>query len=95
MIWHRLAEQDLTEAYLFIGGDSQSAAERLLDAVEVAVQLLCENAGVGREREFSSPRARSLRSWVVKRFPQYVIFYRATGDDLEIVRFIHGTRDVS
>lgn len=94
MIWHRLAEEDLTEAYLYIGADSPAAAERLLDAVEVAVQFLFETPGAGRVREFRSPRARGIRSWVVKSFQAYLIFYRSDGEDLEMVRFIHGARDI-
>lgn len=94
VIWHRLAEEDLTEAYLYIGADSPAVAERLLDAVEVSVQLLLETPGAGRQRELRSPRAQGIRSWVVKGFQAYLIFYRADGDDLEVVRFIHGARDL-
>ena len=94
VIWHRLAEEDLTEAYLYIGADSPAAAERLLDAVEVAVQFLFETPGAGRQREFRSPRAQGMRSWAVKGFQADLIFYCADGDDLEVVRFIHGARDI-
>jgi len=94
VIWHRLAEEDLTEAYLYIGADSPDAAERLLDAVEEAVQFLLENPGVGRLRDFRSPRAQGVRSWVVKGFQSYLVFYRPDGDDLEVVRFLHGARDL-
>lgn len=93
-IWHRLAEEDLTEAYLYIGADSLAAAERLLDAVEDAVQFLLENPGAGRKREFLSPRAQGVQSWLVKGFQAYLIFYRVAGEDLEVVRFIHGARDI-
>ena len=58
VIWHDRAEEDIAEAYLFIGADSPASAERLLDAVQSAVQLLLENHGAGRLREFRSPRAR-------------------------------------
>ena len=94
VIWHRLAEEDLTEAYLYIGADSPAAAERLLDAVEVAVQFLFENPGAGRQREFRSPRAQGVRSWVVTGFQTYVIFYRAVGAEMEVVRLVHGARDI-
>jgi plasmid stabilization system protein ParE len=92
VIWHRLAEENLTEAYLYIGADSPDAAERLLDAVEQALQFLLENPGAGRLRDFRSPRAQGVRSWVVKGFQSYLIYYRPAGDDL--VRFLHGARDL-
>ncbi len=94
VIWHRLAEEDLTEAYLSIGANSPAAAERLLDAVQDSVQFLLENPGAGRLREFRSSRAQGVRSWLVKGFRVYLIFYRTDGNDLEIVRFIHGARDI-
>lgn len=94
VIWHLLAEEDLTEAHLYIGADSPVAAERLLDAVEASVRFLLETPGAGRLREFRSPRAQGVRSWVVKGFQAYLIFYRTAGDDLEVVRFLHGARDL-
>ncbi len=94
VIWHRLAEEDLTEAYLYIGADSPAAADRLLEAVAEAVQFLLENPGAGRIRNFRSPRAKCVRSWVIKGFPPYLIFYRPEDDDLAVVRFLHGSRDL-
>ncbi len=94
VIWHRVAEEDLTETYLYIGADSPDAAERLLDAVEEAIQFLLENRGAGRLREFRSPRAQGVRSWAVKGSKAYLIFYRSEGEDLEVLRFLHGARDV-
>ena len=94
VIWHHLALGDLTEAYLYIGAESPAAAERLLDTVEDSVRFLLENPGAGRPREFRLPRARGIRSWVVKGSHTYLIFYRAAGEDLEVVRFVHGARDI-
>ena len=94
VVWHRHAEEDLAEAYLFLGADSPAMAERLLDAVEVAVQFLFETPAAGRQSEFRSPDAQGIRSWIVQGFPAYLIFYRAAGGDLEVVRFIHGARDI-
>jgi len=94
VIWHELAEQDLAEAYLFIGEDSLAAAERLLDALEATVQFLLGSPGAGRKRRFASARAKGIRSWAVSGFPSYLIFYRLDGKDLEVVRFVHGARDL-
>lgn len=37
VIWRRLAEEDLTDAWLFIGLDAATMAEKWIDAVEAAV----------------------------------------------------------
>jgi toxin ParE1/3/4 len=81
--WHRLAEEDLAETYLHIGSDSPAAAERLLDAVAHAVTVLLSNPRAGRAREFRSPRAHGMRSWVVRGFENFLIFYRPREDGIE------------
>ena len=50
-------------------------AERLLDSLGDSVRFLLENPGAGRLREFRSLRARGVRSWVVRGFHAYRIFY--------------------
>lgn len=92
--WHRLAEEDLAEAYVHIGSDSPASAERLLDAVEHAIAVLLSRPRAGRAREFRSPRAHGLRSWVVSGFENYLIFYRPQPEGIEVVRFVHGARDI-
>ena len=94
VIWHAIAEADLTEAYLHIGAESPEAAERLLDAVGDAVALLLENPLAGSPREFRSMRAQGVRSWDPPGFPSHLIFYRVSGDDIEVIRFLHGARDL-
>ena len=92
--WHRLAEQDLAETYLHIGSDSPAAAERLLDAVEHAIAVLLSKPRAGRPREFRSPRAHGILSWVVRGCENYLIFYRPQQNGIEVVRFVHGARDL-
>lgn len=94
VIWRAVAEADLTEAYLYIGADSPEAAERLLDAVGDAVALLLQNPHAGSLREFQSRRAQGIRSWSPQGFPNHLIFYKINGDDIEVVRFLHGARDL-
>jgi toxin ParE1/3/4 len=93
-LWHRLAQEDLTEAFLYIGEESPTAAERLLDAVEETVELLCRNPEAGRRCKFQSVRAADVRSLGVGGFEAYLVFYRPAGQHLEIVQFLHGARDL-
>jgi len=94
VIWRSIAVRDLSEAYLYIGEDSPDAAERLLDAVERSIELLLENPSAGSLGRFRSARTRGIRLWPLRDFPSYLIFYKAAGEDLEIVRFLHGARDL-
>lgn len=92
--WHRLAEEDLTEAYLHIGEGSVMAAERLLDAVERAVAVLLARPRAGRQHTTRSEHAQNIRTWVVRGFENYLVCYRPRPGGIEIVRFLHGSRDL-
>lgn len=82
------AADDLREIYDYI-------AERDLDTAldfTTRIQLACDNLAnmpeMGRARE---ELAKGLRSLVVGR---HTSFYRLTDDGVEIVRILHGARDV-
>lgn len=94
VIWREIAVADLTAAYLYIGADSPKNAERLLVAVEHAVSLLMENPRAGSPTRFRSTRARGVRFWPVRGFDLYLLFYRADGADIDVLRILHGARDV-
>jgi len=69
-------------------------AERLVDAVGDAVGFLQENPFAGSPREFRSPRGAGIRSWAPRGLPNHLLFYRVSGQDIEVVRFLHGARDL-
>jgi toxin ParE1/3/4 len=70
-------------------------ARRFQKSVDATLHQLCAHPELGRKRSFRHPKLRSLRSFRVERpFNRIVIFYRVSGDKLEAVRLIHGTRDL-
>jgi toxin ParE1/3/4 len=44
-------------------------------------------------RTFRS-RASGIRRWPIPEFPKHLIFYRPTDDGVDILRVLHGARDV-
>ena len=82
------AETDFVEIWQFIGRDDPRAADRQLDRIEAQCQLLASNPRLGRLRP---EIAQDARAWVVGR---YLILYRAVDDGVEIVRVVHGARDM-
>ena len=83
-----LARVDLAEIWSYIADDSEAAADRFLDALEVKFALLATQPRMGRQRD--ELRA-DLRSFPAGR---YVIFYLANADGIELVRVLHGARDI-
>jgi toxin ParE1/3/4 len=83
-----LARQDLEEIHDYIAADSPAAAARWIERLEGECQKLAAMPGMGRRRE---ELGRDLRSFAVG---NYLIFYRDHPDRLEIVRVLHGARDI-
>ena len=50
--------------------------------------------GMGERRESANPRLAELRVWRVEGFEKHLIFYRPTQGGIEIVRVLHGARDI-
>ena len=67
---------------------SENAAIRLTRAFESRFKLLCTTPLIGRDR---CKLMQNLRSCVVDK---YIVFFWSTATTLEILRVIHGARDV-
>lgn len=87
-IFTRQAELHLAQSYDYIRLQNPSAALRMLDVLQSKCKLLSESPDIGRHRE---ELALMLRS-----FPagNYVIFYRPVDKAIEVIRILHGARDI-
>ena len=64
-----------------------------LEAIDGTVEKLALQPLKGRLRKFRGRNLKSIRSWRVDDFENYLIFYRFTGIRLEILRIKHGAMD--
>ena len=83
------AKGDLRKILEYLEGDSPSALLKVVDALDDAMQLLADNPGIGHLRSDLTPQ--DVRFWSVLR---YLVIYRPDTKPLEIVRVLHGKRDV-
>ena len=83
------AFQDIDEIWEFIAPDNLDAADRVRDEIFEAFEKLAEMPGMGHLREDLAKEP--LRFWPVY---SYLIIYRPDSRPLEIVRVLHGARDV-
>ena len=82
------ANADLEEIWMFIAADNPAQADDFIDLIDEKFQNLSRQPGLGRRRE---ELVAGLRSFPVGR---YVIFYLQVQDSLQIVRILHGARDL-
>ena len=82
------AAADLIEIWSYIADDSVANADAFIDRLYDTLQVLDRQPGSGRRREELAPGMQSFP------YGSYVIFYRALTDAIEIVRILHGARDI-
>ncbi len=82
------ASSDLIEIWGYIADDSVANADAFIDKLYQAIQVLARQPGSGRHREELAPGIQSFP------FGRYIIFYRVVAGAVEIVRVLHGARDI-
>jgi toxin ParE1/3/4 len=95
LLVHQRAQADVEDHAVLIARDNMQAAIRYMDAAERAFLKLSENPGMGPEWE---PRLRDypgLRFWPITGYRNYLVLYFPREQGVEIVRVIHGARDVT
>ena len=82
------AQSDLDDIWLFIAEDNTKAADSILDLLLSKFITIATQPSIGRSRDELRPGIRG--------FPvgHYVIFYRNTPEYIEIIRVLHGARDI-
>lgn len=89
------ARADLDDTAEYIARENPTAADRFLTAAGDAFKQLLATSGLGRVREYLDPRLKDLRSWRIRGFENWLVFYRPTDDGIEVIRVLHGARDLA
>lgn len=89
------ALRDLIEIADFIAeATSIDAANRFLAAAEGTMVRLAGMPGIGAPWDVERPGLVGIRFLSSSRYPHHLIFYRPLNDGTEVVRVIHGARDI-
>lgn len=83
------AEQDMIDIWLHIAEDQPVNADHFLEHLEDKAHKLAEFKDLGADRRELAP---GIRSFPVDR---YVLYYRVNEYGIELVRVLHGSRDVN
>ena len=74
--------------------DDFDAADRFLEAAYGTFQELAKMPGMGCPRTFPHARLRNLRSFRIRGFENYLIFYGPIQDGIEVLHVVHGARNL-
>ena len=83
------ALDDLADLWSFHARESEPRAQAWVDAILKTIALLEVTSLIGHERQESY--LKGLRSLTHKR---YIIFYRVSREEIQVIRIIHGHRDL-
>lgn len=84
----RAARRDYSDIWNYIARDNPDAADRVVRSFDERLELLARLPGVGRARDELMP---GVRSFAVG---SYVLFYREANGGIELLRVLHGARDI-
>jgi toxin ParE1/3/4 len=88
------AEADVDAAARFIAQDNLPAALRFYDCVDATFTQIRDYPMRSPRYELEEPRLAHLRKRSVMKFPNYLTFYRIEEREIQIIRVLHGARDI-
>lgn len=93
---HRRAgvDDDIYNLARYLLGHSEDAARRFVDAVQTTLKELAAMPGAGSLKSFPDPALAGVRSWRVRGFPNYLIYYLAVAEGIDVLAIMHGSRDI-
>lgn len=82
------AEEDILEIWAYIAEDTIVEADRWVDRLDTKLALWATQPLMGTERDELAPGIRSLA------FGRYVVFFAPMPDGIDVIRVLHGSRDI-
>jgi toxin ParE1/3/4 len=78
----------------YVREGSPAAARRFREQAEATFERLRDMPGIGARYELEHPALADLRFLPICRFRKFSVFYRPTTDGIEVMRVLHGARDI-
>jgi len=89
------ARRDLVDIFRhYTVSASHSVARRFLVQAEATFLRLAKMPGIGTRYNPDEPLYADLRDFPISRFPKYIVFYRPMEAGVELIRVLHGARDL-
>ncbi|MCC5636397.1 type II toxin-antitoxin system RelE/ParE family toxin [Nostoc sp. CHAB 5844] len=86
--------RDLIDLATYIAQDNLDISDRFLTVAEATFQQLAKTPAIGKQCQFVHPNLADIRRISIKGFKKYLIFYRINESEVDILRVIHGARDI-
>jgi toxin ParE1/3/4 len=94
VVFNPVAVADLEELTCHIAQDNPVTAEAVRENILDTAERLALHPGLGIRPRFSAPRFASIRFFPADQYPTYLLFYRELEDKIEVLRVLHGARNL-
>ena len=88
------ARLDLAGCFAFIGEKNLDRASRFLQAAETTFAALARAPGTAAPLDSDNPRLQDVRCARVRRFKNYLVFFRPIDGGIEVIRVLHAAQDI-
>jgi plasmid stabilization system protein ParE len=86
------ALSDIDRIWGFIARDNLAAADQVANAIFDACEMLGQNPALGHAK--IDLTRKPIRFWTLAAYPNYIISYRTMEDGVQILRVVHGRRNL-
>jgi toxin ParE1/3/4 len=94
VVLHPAVPDDLRSIIDYLAERSPDAAARFARAIRKTVVDVARFPGAGSPKQFNDAKLAGVRSWRVRSFKKYLIFYWPIEDGIRVLAVLHGARDV-
>lgn len=94
LVRHDAVEGDLLDIARYVAADNIEAAQRLLDAVELTFNWICQFPLAGKRIRTKQTRLAFVRMTPVQGFRNYLVFYVPSESEIKVVYVVHGARSI-
>ncbi len=94
VVFNPVAVTDLDDITGYIAQDSLVAANEVRQDVLSTAERLGQHPAIGIRPRFSAQRFAGIRFLPADHFPTYLLFYHELEDEIEVLRILHGARNL-
>ena len=88
------AWKDAVNLSVYIGQNNLKAGIEFLDALENTCKIIASAPLIGSRRSYSNKILHNIRMLPIRKFPSYLIFYQPLKNGVDVIRIVHGARDL-
>ena len=88
------AALDIDEIVDYLASENILVSQSFVSDLQRCFDLLAENPKIGVQRQYRFKALSGMRMFPLKKYSSYLVFYLADDLSIDIVRVLHGHRDI-